>query len=1282
LSDFHNFPSPHCHVQSLDTGSTPEAFADREVELGTGTLTATDHGTLAACRRVYDLAREKNLTPVLGVEGYFRDDDCPILERAGVPKTYYDPEKNPEKAAQYPTGTYREYIKYHHLTIHLQDQKAYEVLSKVLSRADLRAEQHGSERKPLFGWTDLEQIGQQNVTMTTGCLIGMVQRHLLDQDDGRTAIAYYERLRSLVKPGNFYVEVFPHDCSRNYEDAVFLTLMDGQRLRFYPDKLLRVDGEEVRAEQLAKRKPKEVGFHGHLEAIKHYRKWHDREPINIVKVERVEGFIENECRPWARTSDVQEAANRFVLALARKYGDPVLISDDAHYAKEDDKVVQDVRLAQSGSWRFWGKYHRQTSAQAFEYFRDRMGIPETQFRGWVDNNRAWVEKFKDFRFDTPPSLPTKFYPQDTLGYLLGLIRKRGRIPNDPVYFARLKQEIDLLFKNGTVDLGSYMCMAEEAVRVHTEKGILTGAGRGSAAGLLLAFALGITHLDPIEWGLSLERFLTLDRIQSGAYPDVDLDFQDAREVILGWLQKRFGDHQAQISTDMTLKARAAAKDVCRMTHGHVPPDAEDLTRRFDMPPQGVPDRDHIFGYTTPEGKEVLGSITYDVALQEFQHRYVKEFEIFKKCLGLARGKGRHASAFVIMNRPVDDLIPLMTVGDHRVTQFTAAAVEAMGGIKMDFLTVNALKDIGLAIMFVQQRSPTPIPQNGLTIPGRGLVPVHQLVPWGGQLYDVWKLPEVDAVFQDLVQGHTETVFQLNTDAATGWLKYFDGTRPDGRQAISKVYDLAVFTALDRPGPLNAPVADPENAGLKHNMLVEYSRRALGRKGSPDILPVMERLLPKTYGIMVFQEQLQAMYQELTGCTGAEAEEFRRNVSKKKMKKVEKAWDFFFPRAAKTLGEDDARKAWQTFITFGEYGFNLSHSACYAMTGYVCAFLKHFYPLEWWCAVLCNAKKDEIVEKFWEHCGDKVDLPDMSRLTDNFSIHEDRIVAPVSMLHGIGETAHAQLVQYAPYADLKDLLEKVEAHKKATGKVVTRVRKDKKTGEEKAVQVFQNGRSAINRRILYTLAIAGALDKMLPLELREGILLEKLAYIETVIAEVTGAKKVKPVPAWYGSVGALARYVLKKRILPVYAEDIRPIVYDLGRPDLDRITNQSTTNYRWDGKALIHGRDLKYLEKLRPVPEGGIRVAAVGVVMDTRAFTFNDKKTGKPQTATELVLDIDGETCKMVVWPRRDGSKFEVDCKHCVVLVDVSRKLDDKPFSLRRLEVIQRPVKEEEDEKDE
>jgi DNA polymerase III alpha subunit len=514
-----NFPTPHCHPQSFDSASTPEAFAQREIELGTGALTVTDHGTMGACRRVYDLAKSKKLTPILGLEAYFRDDNCPILKAHGI--------ENPA-----------EYLKYYHLTIHCLDERAYQTLSQKLSHA--RVERHGAELKPLFNWEDLEAIGAENVTITSGCLVGMVQRHIFREgldlpQRFQIAKAYYERLRALTRPGNWFVEVFPHKCDKNWTHGVFLHTSAGEVLRYWESKKFKFEhAGELHADRAAKLFATDKWVKGdRVLEVMNNRKWTKLdEPIVVDKLEHLEDFIPNECQPWCPDGDVQLGCNRVVAMLARQYGDKILISDDSHYAHPDEKIVQDIRLRQMGNWRFYGSYHRQSSEDAFTYFRDRQGVDEKTFEGWIENNREWAAKFKDFSFNSKPCLPTKFYPEKTLEHTGELVKKHGRMQWDnPLYVSRLKAEIELLHRNGTIDLLPYFFVIEEVDSFYESIGMLTGPGRGSAAGLLLAYLLGITHVDPLKYGLSMDRFLTVDRIKSGRLPDVDQDLPTRTPLI-------------------------------------------------------------------------------------------------------------------------------------------------------------------------------------------------------------------------------------------------------------------------------------------------------------------------------------------------------------------------------------------------------------------------------------------------------------------------------------------------------------------------------------------------------------------------------------------------------------------------------------------------------------------------------------------------------------------------------------------------------------------------------
>jgi DNA polymerase III alpha subunit len=1287
---FKNFCTAHCHVQSLDSGSTPYRFAEREVELGTGYITVTDHGTLEAARPVYDLCAKGGdfngkLKPILGMEAYFRDDNCPILLESGIERT---PDK--DKEGNVIQMTFREYFKYAHLTLHALDEPAFYKLVKILSDADFRAEQHGSERKPLFGWKQLEELGAQNMTGTSGCLIGMVGRHLMQNNDPKMAIRYYEKLRSCFKPGNFYVEIMPHVTDKNWKEEVKLTFADGTVQSFAPWKKLRMQGKELAAEDLAKafhRNPESARkANGKLMAVMENRKFVEREPVEVVSVEHLAGFLQNECRPWCKDGDYQREINRFVYALAQKYGDTVLVTDDSHFAYPEERVVQDVRLMQhGGSWRFAQSHHRMTSDEAWTNFSERLGASRAQFEGWVENTHVWANRFNDFKFTTKPELPTNFYPKDTLGHTMKLVKDYGRMKwDDPVRKERLESEIDLLHRTGTLDLLPYFFIDAEVCDLYARHGLLTGPGRGSAAGLSLAYYLGITHVDPLKYKLSKDRFMTPDRAASGKLPDIDQDLPH-RDLLVnpddptkGWLKDRFGDCVSQISTNTTMKLKSAIKDVHRAFHKYVSEDIEAICKEFGDPPQGIESHDYVFGYDDA-GTWVPGQVEWDKKLQSYIQRFPKEWEAVKLSLGLTKNKSRHACAYVIANKPIDSFIPLMTVGGVRVTQYPHSGVEAAGGVKMDFLVINSLRDIGAALHLIQDRHApeqdweiSRIPTDHIpTIQTLSGDTIHMLraIPFKGGFVDVWELPEDPGVFKDICLGKVETVFQLDAPAARQGLRQF---MPQGdRLPISSIEDLAAFTALDRPGPLDAFV---EGDGQRHNMLVEYANRTKGL-GAIGRLSSLDRELPETQGVLVYQEQLQAVFQKTGKTTAIQANDFRQRIGKKKLVEVlAKDKPLFMKGAVETLGQDEADRLWGMMETFGQYGFNKSHAVCYVTIAYACAFLKHHYPLEWWTAVLRHAERKEVDEKFWKYVGGIVKLPDIQFSGPNFEIQGEYIRAPISLVHGIGEKAHKQLMDGMPYADIEEFLGRIEDFKKKNGKTVMKL--DKKTQTE--VQTFKKAMSPLNDTHIRNLILSGVLDSLFPREI-DGLptlVQDRLKMFEVAAAKVRGLKKYKGTASKYNLESEVERFQHIKAIMPAYHTPLLPMVRRLAPGSfVDGVSRIGPVYvYEQEKHTVVTGKQLEWLTALEILPSQVIKVALPAYVVAQRVFTY--KKDGGERTACELVLDADGTRVKFVKWPSKKTGLPAVlreNLVGSVIVCMLSRSDADEPFWLNSVEVIARPL---------
>ena len=1363
-----NFVTAHSHPQSLDSGSKPEAFAKREVELGSGAITCTDHGTLSAVYDCYKLGKEHGLIAVPGLEAYFRDDDCPLLKKIGVPRTDTVPRGSDKEAwrAAHPEGSYIDYLKYYHLTLHFQDYPAYLCAVKLLSKADLRAEQHGSEKKPLFDWSDIEELAAHNVTASSSCLVGMVSRHLIRAEPGSprvaAATAYFERLRHLFGQ-RFYVGLFPHVCTHDWVNLVSVTVVkDGggtEELRFGPDKLVRTNLRECRANEWAKNFP---SWGDKLIGVSHYRKWHD-EPVarQVVSVEHKEGFYQNECRPSAPGGDVQWGCNKFALSMADKYKLPILIEDDSHFAHPEEHVVQTVRLAQhGGNFRFHHSYHRRSNAEIYEYFRTRMDVPEARIDEWVETSHAWAEGFKGFKFDSSPKLPSNFFPADSLAYTRELVTRHGREVVDPVYRQRLETEIELLHRNGKVDLLPYFQLLEECCRVVSNQGDLPGIGRGSAGGSLLAYYLEITHLDPIEHGLSFERFLTLDRVKSGKLPDIDQDLarrdwllgfdthviefeaEDGTRHIVpeqfrvdtdqglatiqealagggrilypwwlrepaparvvgivrssrdaesplparydGYLRMRFPRCVAQVSTTTTMKLKAAIRDVARLFHrkcdrcyaeygdgadrcptcdvymrGYVPDDTEEWVKRMEEPPQNVDDLEFCIGYERDDTGHVPGSIETDTSLQAYVEAYPQEWGATQRAMGLPRSAGRHPCAFIIADRPIEDFIPLRTVGGERVTQLTAEGVEAVGGLKVDFLRVNSLGDVEVAVRLVQERHGGVPPTQVLN--GRRVLS-QRLVPLAGALYDVWALPDDPAVYADICRGETEGVFQVNTGGAQRWLTCtnFADPRKEGARLISTLADLAVFTALDRPGPLDYKVKAPVG-NEEHNVLVEYYHRARGLEPSKTIPAAVGRLLPETHGVIVYQEQVQKIYQFVTECSLVEAEKFRQDVAKKLPEKIEAAYQKFMERGTEKLGAEDAQTIWDSLVVFSAYGFNKAHATAYGATAYACAWLKHHYPLEWWTAVLRNAsakgEKEEIAHTFWPHIQDIVEMPDIRTTSETWEIVGDKIRAPASILKGLGDVAHAQLVRYAPYTDLLDFVSKMKHHQETNP-----------TTEGKP------GRNALHSSMVYSLIVSGVLDAFFP---PDSTVHNALALYDTAAREVWGKKK-KPIAGEYTVPDAVGRYQIRKGVLEIYNSDLRPLLYSAGLPACLTFDGKRMRYHakEWSRDArkevdttdlVVGGRRLEELLEAEPTG-GGWRCAAVAYVESAERF-----KRGKMKDpAWDLILEVGGAKIRVRHWSRHDGTL--PDLAVGAVIATVLTRTDPKyGFNASSLTMLREPM---------
>ena len=533
----------------------------------------------------------------------------------------------------------------------------------------------------------------------------------------------------------------------------------------------------------------------------------------------------------------------------------------------------------------------------------------------------------------------------------------------------------LAFELGVIErmkYPGYFLIVADFIQWAKSQGIPVGPGRGSGAGSLVAYALTITDLDPIRFGLLFERFLNPERI---SMPDFDIDFcQDRRDEVIQYVQGRYGrDRVAQIITFGTLQARGVLRDVGRvlqMPYGQVdklcklvpqnPANPVTLKRAIDDEPrlQAERDRDPVTR---------------------------RAFDIAQKLEGLHRHASTHAAGIVIGERPLAELVPLYRdpKSNMPVTQFNMKWVEPAGLVKFDFLGLKTLTVLETAVRFVRAR--------GIDI-------------------DLLRIPLDDAkTFEMLARGETVGVFQVESQ---GMRRALVDMRPD------RFEDLIVLVALYRPGPMaNIPTYCARKAGLEP---IEY------------LHPKLQPILAPTYGIITYQEQVQQIARDLAGYSLGRADILRRAMGKKDRKEMASQRDGFIAGAVERgIGRADAEAIFDTCAKFAEYGFNKSHSAPYALLTYQTAYMKANYPVEFLAAsmTLDMGNTDKLAEfrSEAERLGIKVEPPSINRSGVAFDVDNGAIHYALAALRGVGRQAVEAIVAARgekPFADLADFARRI------------------------------------------------------------------------------------------------------------------------------------------------------------------------------------------------------------------------------------------------------------------
>ena len=718
--------------------------------------------------------------------------------------------------------------------------------------------------------------------------------------------------------------------------------------------------------------------------------------------------------------NIQKHINKFYLDLSKKLGIKCVPVSDAHLIDPEDKIVQDCisKNAYRDSRYFYETRSVVKSREMYSILKSHLGddLTEQDFMRMIENTyeianlASKIEVKYDYhlpKIDIPQHIKDKTddYKMQTYYYMMQKIKEHGRWNPDPVYVERFKKEIDVIMNNSTLNFIPYFLVYEDVCAYARSSGLLQGISRGSAGGSLISYYLKIIHIDPIAAKLPFERFLSHARIRAGSFPDIDLDISDrARPLVMKYLQEKYGLGFAQIATFSKMKTKNAIKDAMYALYGRNrnDPEVKAVCDSIDDSPQGIDEHDFLYGYVDNEGVEHEGEIKKKPILQNFFNQRPQVEKIVRKLIGSIRGLSRHASAFVISTLDLSsDRVPtiVMTdrdVGDVLVTQFDASMIEKSGLVKADILGVKTLTMLSDAVELIKKNH------------GVDYLEEDKGVPL------IYRLPDRDpGVFQDFYNKDTDSSFQFNTDLIKSFAREF---------APSSKAELAAMTALCRPGALDAPLYDTYAAQY-------YIDVKNGKREVQYLHPDLEPILKDSNGVFVYQEEVMQFLVDIVGYTWEEADLIRSAIAKKKHDVIMSTFSRIRESCSKRgWPKDTIETICQQIIAFSKYSFNKSHSYAYGELGYITLYIKHHYPLEWWCSVLNNEDKEDKIRKYIAYLGDKVKQPSLKNPKNIYTIDNNKIVAPIRSIKSIGPAVVEEIVSKGPFESLEDFVARVNHSK--------------------------------------------------------------------------------------------------------------------------------------------------------------------------------------------------------------------------------------------------------------
>ena len=654
----------------------------------------------------------------------------------------------------------------------------------------------------------------------------------------------------------------------------------------------------------------------------------------------------------------QAPLNDELVAMGREMGIPWVATNDSHYTHKHDAAAHDVllcintgtELSDPNRFKFDSdEFYLKTPEEMAAAFARWPGACETTLEV-AERCNVTIEMGKLLlpRYDVPAGKTLDEYLRELV---VGGVRRRYGNPS-PEVWQRVDYELKVI---GDMGFAGYFLVVQDFVNWAKRQGVRVGPGRGSAAGSVVSYSLGITELDPIRYDLMFERFLNPDRI---AMPDIDIDFDERRRGdVIRYVTETYGsDRVAQIVTYGTIKGKQAIKDAARVL-GFPYVDGDRLTKMY---PPLIMGRDSGLDSALETSPELRDAYAEGGPAKQI-------IDTALRIENLKRSAGIHAAGVVIGRDPLVEHVPLKR-GDHGeiVTQYDMNGVEELGLLKMDFLGLRNLTVIELARDYVHAN-------RGVTLDVDDL-----------DLAD-------DAVYAMLRRGDSDGIFQLESE---GMRKLLLQLKPD------RFEHIMALIALYRPGPMEQIPAYIEGKNNPDNVVYLH--------------PSLEEITRETYGVLVYQEQIVLLLQKLAGYTPGEADLVRKAIGKKKRDIMAREEPRFIEGcAAFGLTETEAKKLWGLIQPFADYSFNRAHSAAYAYIAYQTAWLKAHYPVEYMAALLTSVKDRKDDKPKYLHMSRKLGipvlLPDVNTSDRDFTPAGDSIRFGLSAVRHVGEGVVEKIV---------------------------------------------------------------------------------------------------------------------------------------------------------------------------------------------------------------------------------------------------------------------------------